>query len=67
MSKTPKLVEVKVRVKPLLKQQLYNLAKRQKWSMNKSVENAIECAVTREFMRIGAEDSAKRRKGESKP
>jgi predicted HicB family RNase H-like nuclease len=55
MSKTPKLVEVKVRVKPLLKQQLYNLAKRQKWSMNKSVENAIECAVMCEFERTAKE------------
>jgi predicted HicB family RNase H-like nuclease len=55
MSKTPKLVEVKVRVKPLLKQQLYNLAKRQKWSMNKSVENAIECAVMCEFERTTKE------------
>jgi predicted HicB family RNase H-like nuclease len=55
MSKTPKLVEVKVRVKPLLKQQLYNLAKRQKWSMNKSVENAIECAVMCEFKRTAKE------------
>jgi len=55
MSKTPKLVEVKVRVEPLLKQQLYNLAKRQKWSMNKSVENAIECAVMCEFERTAKE------------
>jgi hypothetical protein len=56
-----------VRIKPSLKNYLRQLAKRQKWSMNKSVENAIECAVTREFMLIGAEDSAKRRKGERKP
>jgi predicted transcriptional regulator len=56
-----------VRIKPSLKNYLRQLAKRQKWSMNKSVENAIECAVTREFMRIEAEDAAKRRKGESKP
>jgi predicted transcriptional regulator len=67
MSKTAKLVTVKVRIKPSLKNYLRQLAKRQKWSMNKSVENAIECAVTREFMLIGAEDSAKRRKGERKP
>ena len=69
MSKTPKLVTVKVRVKPSLKNYLRQLAKRQKWSMNKSIENAIECAVTREFMLIEAEDAAKRRttKEKAKP
>jgi predicted HicB family RNase H-like nuclease len=51
MSNTPKLVTVKVRIKPSLKNHLRQLAKRQKWSMNKSVENAIECAVMCEFER----------------
>jgi predicted HicB family RNase H-like nuclease len=55
MSNTPKLVTVKVRIKPSLKNHLRQLAKRQKWSMNKSVENAIECAVMCEFERTAKE------------
>jgi hypothetical protein len=49
MSVTPKLVEVKVRINPSLKRRLKELAKAQRWSVNKSVENAIECAVLREI------------------
>jgi hypothetical protein len=45
MSKTPKLVTVKVRVKPLLKQQLYNLAKRLDLSMNKVIVAGIVTSI----------------------
>ena len=62
MSKTAKLVTVKVRIKPLLKQQLYNLAKRLDLSMNKVIVAGIVTSILEH-----RQDAAKRRRGENKP
>ena len=56
MSKTAKLVTVKVRIKPLLKQQLYSLAKRLDLSMNKVIVAGIVTSILEH-----RQDAAKRR------
>jgi hypothetical protein len=61
MSKTPKLVTVKVRIKPLLKQQLYNLAKRLDLSMNKVIVAGIVPSILEH-----RQDAAKRRTAKEK-